>query len=196
MTYLYGATDFTLKKRITDVYETMKSSEVSAIVKEFKNYMKNAFPYLFELNEILSERIKNKKGTSHALKFVNHTGSQKYCYFKKKELRIRHEIRGRSFKLNVKVPDEGKVNWLKIKRTLITGVFHSLDASIALNIRVELVSKGIPCYTVHDCFGVPLTHANVLKEIYSRELLRNCLSYSFQNSYPDLGLEKSSSFTL
>ena len=68
------------------------------------------------------------------------------------------------------LPDQEKVNHRKTKRTVLTGMIHSLDAEVALKVCDKMLKEGFRCYSIHDCFGCESEGLSLLLKIYKSVL--------------------------
>ena len=74
-------------------------------------------------------------------------------------------------RLSLETTDYTITDKRKNGRTILTGIIHSLDAEIALNLRYTCLKKyGRKVYSIHDCFACDSDFAHQLKIEYKKVL--------------------------
>ena len=60
-----------------------------------------------------------------------------------------------------------KIDTRKLKRTILTGLIHSIDAMLAVELRIKMFSLyKIRVYSIHDCFGCDSRFASKMSKVY------------------------------
>jgi hypothetical protein len=117
-----------------------------------------------------SIQIKYDRSGSDFKTYTNFTGTQIYKVMQERKYRLRIKSTSiqdleRDISVEIYTGDKYKVNHIKTKRTILTGLIHGIDAEIAHKIRVKF-----ECLSVHDCFGVPLHSIHLLEQFYFSQI--------------------------
>jgi len=157
--------------------------------------VKKTFPFLFEFHKYITNKSDLKK-----IHLIWQMNKSHYSYFKTKKLtlditklmlenteevmvenvdyeqmlkeNLKDKILPLSRKrLSLETTDYTITDKRKNGRTILTGIIHSLDAEIALNLRYTCLKKyGRKVYSIHDCFACDSDFAHQLKIEYKKVL--------------------------
>ena len=134
-----------------------------------KNVAPNVIGGMDTLSKYLKLRIKNKVEYMNWNNLVGSTIKYKYHCVDSKTYFYGPSV---NMGMVVREPIKNKINYKQHYTSSIAHFIHSLDASLITMVVTKWSEKypEIPITTIHDCYGIPYTHANEL-----RELVLSCL---------------------
>jgi hypothetical protein len=163
---LYGSIIQESTKRVLKFAPTLKPQEAREVADFFKKQWIKLFPYAFNLRKILEEYAKdNRDFDGFTWKLQLNVCKYSYNKFVKKKIRIKSDLLkvANQFEL-VKIQGFDR---LKSIRTILTTIFHSLDAKINIAFRKKIyLDYGIAIPAVHDSFCIPFWLYDIALSLY------------------------------
>lgn len=132
--------------------------------------IKKSFRYIYNV----LPKLRGKQGAEINLHWQNNVSTYRYIKSDETELTIPAAAvkdAKASRRIKLEVADRDLHNTLKTNRTLRTRLLHSIDAAVAMHVRVAMYKKyKRTVYTVHDCFACEASLVDQLKQEYKKAL--------------------------